>query len=150
LETKSKILPPTYFLILLLSSVALHFLCPVWKIIPGPYRYLGIIPIVLGMVLNLWADSLFKKKKTTVKPYESPAELVTSGPFRISRHPMYVGMVAMLLGVAIVLGSVIPFVFPVLFVILMETMFIPLEERELEEAFGVNYLDYKRKVRRWI
>ena len=147
---KSGILPPTYFIISLLLSVGLHFVFPVKKVIYPPYTYLGIVFIIFGIVLNIWSDSLFKKKKTTVKPYENPAEIETSGPFRISRHPMYLGMVAILLGVAIVLGSLITFVFPVLFVILMEIMFIPLEEKNIEKVFGKKYLEYKKKVRRWI
>jgi protein-S-isoprenylcysteine O-methyltransferase Ste14 len=134
----------------LLLSVGLHFALPVTRVIVSPYRYLGIVLIGFGVVVNLWTDSLFKKHKTTVKPYESPTHLEVSGPFRISRHPMYLGMVAILLGIAIALGSLVTFVFPIVFVILMETMFIPFEEKNLEEVFGRKYLDYKKNVRRWI
>jgi len=59
-------------------------------------------------------------------------------------------MTAILLGVAIILGSVITFVFPALFVISMEILFIPYEEENLEEAFGEEYLNYRQKVRCWI
>jgi protein-S-isoprenylcysteine O-methyltransferase Ste14 len=85
-----------------------------------------------------------------VKPYEQPAQLLISGPFRISRHPMYLGMVLLLLGVAIVHGTLISFVFPVVFGILMELLFIPFEETNLERVFGKQYVEYKRRVRRWI
>ena len=85
-----------------------------------------------------------------MKPDAMPAELVTSGPFRISRQPMLLGMVSILLGVALVLGSVVPFVFPVLFLIAMGVMFVSLEERNLESAFGDRYLRYRKKVKRWI
>ena len=147
---KSKYQPPTYFIVILLLMVIAHFIFPIKKIIHSPYSYLGIVLIVFGIVLNLWADALFKKKETTVKPYLNPKVLETSGPFRISRHPMYLGMAAILLGSAIILGSLITFVFPVLFVILMETMFIPFEEKNLERIFGKKVLDYKNKVGRWI
>ena len=147
---KSRLLPPTYFLVFLLLSVALHFIIPIKKIIYSPYTYVGIALVAVGMVLNLWSDSLFKKRKTTVKPYELPGELLTSGPFRISRHPMYLGMAAILLGVAILLGTVITFVLPALFAILMEITFIPFEEKNLEEVFGEQYLAYRKRVRRWI
>lgn len=96
------------------------------------------------------ADSLFKKNRTTVKPQEMPSKLLVSGPFRISRHPMYIGMAAILLGEAVFLGSLIAFVFPLIFVMLMELFFIPKEEENLECAFGREYVDYKRRVRRWI
>jgi protein-S-isoprenylcysteine O-methyltransferase Ste14 len=93
---------------------------------------------------------MFKQKKTTVKPYENPTELLTSGPFRISRHPMYLGMVAVLLGEAILLGSLITLIFPVLFIIISELLFIPFEEENLEKFFGKKYGEYKKKIRRWI
>ena len=145
---KSKVLPPTYFVVLLLLSVCAHFVVPVIRVVASPYRYLGIVLIGFGVVLNLWTDSLFKKHKTPVKPYENPRHLETSGPFRISRHPMYLGMVSILLGIAIASGSLITFLFPILFVIVVEVMFVPFEERNLEQAFGKEYLDYKKKVRR--
>ena len=147
---RNKILPPTYFLMCLACEIGLHFASPIRKIVAFPYSLLAIPLIIFGVGLNVWADSLFKKHRTTVKPHESPTALVTSGPFRLSRHPMYVGMLAILLGGAILLGSVVTFAFPILFAILMETVLIRLEERNLEETFGERYLDYRRKVRRWI
>jgi len=105
---------------------------------------------VLGIALNIWADVLFKKNKTTVKPYKSPTELITSGPFRISRHPMYLGMMLILLGAAIVSGTLIAFVFPIVFIVLIELFFIPFEEKNLERIFGKKFLDYKKSVRRWL
>lgn len=100
--------------------------------------------------MNIWADNLFKEKNISVKPHEPPAELETSGPFRLSRHPMYLGMVLVLLGAAVLLGSLVTFIFPIAFVIAMNLMFIPLEEKNAEEIFGEKYLGYKRKVRRWV
>ena len=105
---------------------------------------------MFGIILNIWSDLLFKKKKTTVKPHKTPSLLVISGPFRISRHPMYLGMVAILLGTAILHGTLITFLFPIIFIILMEIVFISTEEKNLEKAFGEKYLNYKKKVRRWI
>jgi protein-S-isoprenylcysteine O-methyltransferase Ste14 len=147
---KSKLQPPTYFFVSLLLSIGLYFALPSTKAMATPCRYIGVVLIGIGVVLNLWTDALFKKHKTTVKPYENPTHLGISGPFRISRHPMYLGMVAILLGVASALGPLISLVVPILFVIVMEVMFIPFEEKNLEQAFGKEYLDYKKKVRRWI
>lgn len=147
---KSRFLPPTYFWLLILVSLLLHFILPIKKIITSPYRYFGIIFVVLGIILNLWVDSMFKKKKTTVKPYENPTELLTSGPFRISRHPVYLGMAAVLLGETILLGSLITLISPILFIIISELLFIPFEEENLEKLFGKKYSEYKKKKRRWI
>jgi len=143
-------MPTTYFIILLLLSIGFHFVFPLLKFIFSPYIYLGFGLIIFGVIINLWTDSLFKKKHTTVKPYEIPNTLVTSGPFKLSRHPMYLGMMSILLGVAIFLGSLITFAFPIIFIIIMEKLFIPLEEKNLEKRFGNQYIDYKKNVRRWI
>jgi protein-S-isoprenylcysteine O-methyltransferase Ste14 len=145
-----KLMPPTYFMILLVFSIVLHVVFPVKTILHAPYTYLGLFFILFGTVLNLWADALFKKRSTPVKPHEPPTSLEVSGPFRISRHPMYLGMAAILLGLAILLGSVISFVFPVLFILVMELLFIPTEDWNLEQAFGAEYQAYKKRVRRWL
>jgi len=147
---KHRFMPPTYFIIFLALSIVLHFIFPIKKVIFPPYTYVGFVFIAFGAILNIWSDSLFKKKKTNVKPFEKPKELLISGPFRISRHPMYLGMMAILLGVAIIHGTIITFVFPVVFVILMEILFIPFEEQNCEKIFREKYLEYKKRVRRWI
>ena len=143
-------MPPTYFLIFLILSITLHFIFPVLKGIHPPVTCLGWIFIVFGVILNVWSDSLFKKHKTTVKPNESPTNMVVTGPFRISRHPMYLGMALVLIGVAVLHGTLITFLFPLLFIAITEAEFIPKEELNLEKAFGKRYIEYKSKVRRWI
>ncbi|MBW2992866.1 isoprenylcysteine carboxylmethyltransferase family protein [Candidatus Woesearchaeota archaeon] len=146
---KKKILPPTHFIILLALAVIFHIIFPLGAIY-FPYNLAGFILILLGVVLNLWTDWMFKKSKTTVKPYEKPKFFHAKGPFRISRHPMYLGMLSILLGVSVVLGSIIPFLFSAVFVIIIERKFIPVEENNMEETFGYRYQAYKKKVRRWI
>lgn len=71
-------------------------------------------------------------------------------PFSISRHPMYLGMASILLGITFILGTVVSFVFPVLFVVAMELLFIPHEEEDLERIFGERYREYWGRVRRWV
>jgi len=146
-----KVLPPTYLLISIVLMVALHFLChPTMSVIPLPWNIFGIIPMVLGIAINLIADNALHKAQTTVKPFEESTALVASSAYRISRHPMYLGFVLILVGVAIVLGSLAPFVVIPIFAILMDVVFIRVEERMLEQKFGQAWLEYTRKVRRWI
>jgi len=76
--------------------------------------------------------------------------LITAGPFRFSRNPAYLAMAAILFGSAVVMGSVLPFVFTALFIAIIEMLFIPVEERMLEEAFGGEYREYRKEVRRWV
>lgn len=145
-----KILPPTYFFIYLLLAIGLHFVLPVKKLIGTPYNYIGILLIGSGIWLNLWSDRLFKTKQTTVKPFEKSDSLIEEGPFVFSRNPMYLGMVIILLGVAVLLGSIMLFIISVAFFILIRVIFIPQEETALEETFGQGFIEYKKRVRRWL
>ena len=147
---KKKIMPPTYFIVFLILSILLHFIFPIKKIIFVPYSYFGWLFILIGTILNIWADFVFKKSKTTVKPYEIPTSFQTIGPFCISRHPMYLGMMLVLLGVGIIHGTLVSFIFPIIFIIIMEKLFIPIEEKNLEKKFGNKYTNYKKRVGRWI
>jgi protein-S-isoprenylcysteine O-methyltransferase Ste14 len=150
MKNAHKIMPTTYFIILLALSIVVHFLYPIKKILYPPFTYFGFLLIVAGIIINLWTDQLFKKVNTTVKPFKDPKVFLTSGPFRISRHPMYLGMTSILLGVSIIHGTISTLLFPIVFVILMEFLFIPFEEKNLDRVFGLEYSDYKKKVRRWI
>lgn len=85
-----------------------------------------------------------------MKPYEESKDLVTDGIFRISRHPMYLGMVLILLGISILLSSLTPFIVVTTFAVIMETVFIRVEEQMMQETFGLEYVEYKQKVRKWI
>ena len=145
-----KTLPPVYFLGAIIVEVLLHFLLPLRQFLVFPWRLLGLVPPVIGIVLNLLADQTFKKHETTVKPFEESKALVTGGVFRISRNPMYLGMTLMLLGVTLILGSVTPFVVVLLFPVLLDRIFIVTEERMLEDTFGDQFRQYRNRVRRWI
>ena len=145
-----RVLPPTYLFVAIVITVVLHFLLPGAKIIAYPWNLLGVVPLVLGIVMNLIADRAFKKVGTTVKPYEESTTLITEGVFRVSRHPMYVGFVLILLGIAILAGSLTPYIVIVIFAILMDIVFIRVEERMLEETFSEAWLEYKKHVRRWL
>jgi protein-S-isoprenylcysteine O-methyltransferase Ste14 len=145
-----KMLPPTYLLLAMIIILVLHFFLPVSELIDSPWNLLGAVPLVLGVVLNLVADRAFKEHNTTVKPFEESNTLITDGVFQISRHPMYLGFVLVLVGIAILLGSLSPYSVVIVFAILMEVLFISVEEKMLEERFGSAWHQYKAKVRRWI
>jgi protein-S-isoprenylcysteine O-methyltransferase Ste14 len=139
-----------YFLILLILSIVSHFLFPGRVILQAPFTGAGILIIGAGLFLAVRCRALFLQNRTTLSPYESPAVLLTTGPFRISRNPVYLAMAVILFGSAVVMGTLAPFVFPVLFIVIMELLFIPDEEQQLDEIFGEEYRRYKREVRRWI
>jgi protein-S-isoprenylcysteine O-methyltransferase Ste14 len=144
------ILPPTYLFIAIVIMAALHFVFPAAIIIRTPWNLLGVIPLVAGVILNLVADRDFKKHRTTVKPFEEATVLITTGVYWLSRNPMYLGFELILIGVALLLGSLTPFAVVIIFPILMEALFIRAEEQMLARQFGPSWLAYQKKVRRWI
>jgi len=147
--TRKRILPPTYFLIALVLMAALHLLIPIRSLVAWPYRALGLLPVALGLWLSSWASNLFRKADTTVKPFEPSSRLVTHGPFRFSRHPMYLGMALVPLGLAVVFGTLTPWL-PAVALFIVFDRFAVIEERGMESAFGQAYRAYRRRVRRWL
>ncbi len=143
-------MPPMIFYIFIIFSLMLNFIFPIKKVIFYPYNYFGLLLILFGIIIDVWAWSLFRKKKTTLNPYKIPSKLENSGPFKISRNPMYLGMDLVLLGLSIFLSSLSTFIFPILFIFLIEKLFITFEERSLQKRLGKPYLDYKKRVRRWV
>ena len=144
------VMPTTYLLIAIVMMVALHFSFPVARIIPPWWNLLGIIPLALGVIINLIADRAFHKADTTVKPFKASIALITEGVFRMSRNPMYLGFVLVLLGIAVLMRSLTPYVIVLAFAILMDRMYIRVEERMLAEEFGTEWEGYKRSTRRWL
>ena len=142
--------PPTYFLVALILMVLLHVAIPVYRFWAVPLSLSGIVPLAIGVVLNLVADRRFQQHGTTVKPFEQSAALVTEFPFSISRNPMYVGLTLMLLGLALLLGSVSSLIPVSLFPPVMNRVFIRPEERQLAATFGADWERYSGTVRRWI
>lgn len=144
------ILPPTYWMGAMVAMLALHLVLPAIEIIAFPWNLSGIFLILGGLVLNMLADRAFTMAGTTVKPFQTSTALVTGGVFGISRHPMYLGMVLSLLGLALLLGSLSPFLVVAVFAMILETVFIRVEEKMLRETFGNTYADYAKKVRKWV
>ena len=150
MERKRKIVPPVYLLLTLIAMTALHFLVPIARIIPPPWSYAGAGLVVLGFGIAAAAAGAFARAGTPVIPFERSTALVTSGLYRFTRNPMYLGMVIVLLGTAVLFGTLSPFLPVPIFAWIIQTRFILGEERFLEEIFGEEYLAYKRSVRRWI
>jgi protein-S-isoprenylcysteine O-methyltransferase Ste14 len=136
--------------ILIALPVLFHYLIPVMTVIQQQYTYLGLLVMLIGLALSIWAATLFRKAGTSFQLKGGGSILVTSGPFRFSRNPMYLGMLIWLIGLAILLGSLIAFLFPILLFLLANFFVIPAEEKDLQDIFGEQFIEYKRYVRRWL
>jgi protein-S-isoprenylcysteine O-methyltransferase Ste14 len=150
MERKRKIIPPVYLLICLVLMWLMQLFIPVYQYTHPPFAYLGLIAVFLGISMAAISAGMFKRAGTGIEPFDEATTLVTTGFYRFTRNPMYMGMFLMLLGVAFLMG-VIGALLPLpLFVLIIRNNFVLGEERFLEAAFGQRYLDYKFKVRRWI
>jgi len=115
-----------------------------------PFNYLGIIPVLGGVVLRFWASStIFNTGKGTPLYSRPPKALVTTGPYRLIRNPLYLGGFLIYLGIIIVIPS--------LFLAILGLIGLPIiyigvirEEKGLETRFGEDYRRYKQRVPRWI
>ncbi len=136
--------------ILLALPILSHYLFPIMTIVPRPYTYLGLALMLLGLALATWAAMTFRRVGTSFQLHGESSVLVASGPFRISRNPMYLGTLIWLVGLAVLLGSLTTFLFAILLFLVANFLIIPLEERNMEGLFEEQYAEYKRRVRRWL
>ena len=92
MNAEKRVLPPIYFLIALAVMIGLYFIFPIARGVPPPYNYLGVLPIVVGALMVIWAANFFSKVGTTIKPFKQSTQLVTRGLYKYTRNPMYLGM----------------------------------------------------------
>ncbi len=149
-----RMFPPGIPLVTVLAGVVLQWLWPVNPslVLPAPERYWvgGLIVAFSFLGLGLWSVLLFRRSGQNVNPWKPTPQIVERGPFRITRNPMYLQMVLICIGVAVILWSAwILLLTPVCAWVLQRYAIEP-EEAYLERKFGEEYLAYKRRVRRWI
>lgn len=103
-----------------------------------------------GVALVVGTRLLFLQRGTTILPTRAVSVLIESGPFRISRNPIYVGFVAIYIGSSLLRRSVWPLLLLPGVVLVIQKTVIDREEAYLERRFGDDYLSYKNRVRRWL
>jgi len=142
--------PPLIFLAGLAIGFALEALLPGSSIPDALGWILGGALLLAGVALLFSFERAFHRKKTAANPWRPTTAIATDGPYRLTRNPAYVGMALVYLGIALLsqaLWVLVPL--PVVLAI-VDRGVIAREERYLERKFGQEYLDYKRRVRRWV
>jgi protein-S-isoprenylcysteine O-methyltransferase Ste14 len=119
-------------------------------VLPRWLRPLGVGAIASGIALGVWGFLHFKRRDVDPSPWNRPTGFVTDGPYAITRNPMYTGSVLALAGVGLMRGTVAGLLSPALFMAILTRGQIAFEEAALEDAYGDDYLAYKRRVRRWL
>jgi protein-S-isoprenylcysteine O-methyltransferase Ste14 len=142
--------PPLIYLTAVVTGLILRYLVPTAFLPRGLDYALGAALIVIAVGILLWGVRVMRRAGTSVKPTVPTTALVTTGPFRFSRNPLYVSLTLLYLGIAIAAQSF--WALALLFVVLavMQRGVIDREERYLEHKFGAEYVRYKERVRRWI
>jgi protein-S-isoprenylcysteine O-methyltransferase Ste14 len=149
-----QVFPPAVPLLTILIGIGLNHIWPIDVEFPFPniWRYSvgGVIIAGAFVCLGLWSVVLFRRSGQSENPWKPTPQLVDRGPFRITRNPMYLQMILICLGVAVILGNVwILIMMPFCAWVLQRFAILP-EEAYLERKFGMQYLAYKHRVRRWL
>jgi protein-S-isoprenylcysteine O-methyltransferase Ste14 len=142
--------PPLIYLAGLALGIVVELIEPA----PQPTTWLrvlaGLVAVAVFIALDTTAMSRFSRADTPVNPMRAPRAVVTNGPYRLTRNPMYVGMAILYAGIAVAAGILWAFAFLPVVLIVVDRFVIVREERYLAERFGEEYERYRARVRRWL
>jgi protein-S-isoprenylcysteine O-methyltransferase Ste14 len=143
--------PPLYYVIPLVLSVATEWLFPAQRFLsPLLAACIGAALLALAVAFASSALVTMRRAGTSPVPLTPTSALVTGGPYRVTRNPMYLGLTLGYAGVAIWTQAVWAFVYLPIVILAVRRVVIDREERYLTARFGDAYVDYSRQVRRWI
>jgi len=145
--------PPLFFLGTFFAGLGVQRLVPLTidsTNLAGLARFAGLGLVASGLLLALASVSIFLPTRTTIIPFGTAAHLVSSGPFRFTRNPMYLGLALIYMGVAGILSELWPLLLLPLPLLVMDQIVIPFEETRLQAVFADAYQRYCAKVRRWV
>ena len=144
------IAPPLLFVLPILASLALEWFVPT-SFLHGAFRWtLGALIFAAGIALNVSGFVTQKRAGADPIPFNPTTCIVGHGVYRFSRNPMYLGFALWTLGLAILVNSAWMLLAMPIGLVLVDRIVITREERYLERKFGEEYLNYKRRVRRWL
>ncbi len=142
--------PPLILVATIALGLVLNFFWPTSFLPPAIAAPLGVLIILFAIALGISAVEEMLAANTALEVRKPSTEIVTSGVFQRSRNPIYLGMLLLYTGIAILANSLCILVLVLPFAIILQKGVIEPEEAYLEGKFGDEYLRYKAKVRRWI
>jgi protein-S-isoprenylcysteine O-methyltransferase Ste14 len=142
--------PPLIYLGGLAIGFGLQALLPSTSLPNAVEWILGSLLIIAGVALAVSFIAVFRRAQTPVDPYRPTTTIVTTGPYRLSRNPGYLGMALAYAGIAVLTGALWVLLALIPTLILIDRVVIRREERYLESRFGEQYLRYKARARRWL
>jgi len=144
------VFPPLLFVGTLAVGLVLHWLMPVHLLPRLVALGMGAAILFLSWLLVRAAEQAMKQAGTNIRPDQPTLAIVTDGPFRFSRNPMYLASTGLYLAVTLLFNALWPLVLLPLILIALEWGVIRREERYLETKFGDPYREYRSRVRRWL
>ncbi len=147
-----KVPPPVLALCLALLMWFTSLLVPSVVVPFGVRLGVALALVVIGQSIGISGIVSFRRARTTINPVKPSAasSLVTSGVYRVTRNPMYLGLLVTLVAWAVFLSNLVALLAAPLFVLYINRFQINPEERVLSSLFGAEYAVYKEKVRRWL
>lgn len=142
--------PPLIYAAGLLIGLALHGVFPLGVGLGITWKLFGGALMAVALTIVLWAERTMKRAGTNVNPMKPAKAIVTEGPFRHSRNPMYLSLTIFYTGISLALSALWPLLLLPGVLAVMHFGVILREERYLERKFGDVYLQYKARVRRWL
>jgi protein-S-isoprenylcysteine O-methyltransferase Ste14 len=145
--------PPILMALALLAGLALDRLSGgAFKVLADfpASQLLGVLIVAIALANDIWCARLFARHNTTILPHRAASHLVTEGPFRWSRNPIYVSHVALVFGLGLLLSSSFTLLSTPLLALLLQKLSIEPEERRLTAKFQDQYLAYMAHTRRWL
>jgi protein-S-isoprenylcysteine O-methyltransferase Ste14 len=141
--------PPLIYLLGFITSLALNRRWPLPIIHGAAGRWAGLLLVVLAIALALFARSAMRRAGTNINPYKPTSTIVTSGPFRCSRNPLYVALTVLFVGLTFLSNTWWGVLLLLPIAVVMHWGVVLREERYLKKKFGVSYIEYRNTVRRY-
>jgi len=143
--------PPVLFATAPVVAVALEWLLPIGIIgASDGIRMLGFAILIIALTLGLWGIAAFKREGTNVSPHTPALVIVTNGPYRMTRNPMYLGIALFQLGLGLAFSLDWAVLIAPLALLALHFGVVLREEVYLTAKFGAPYTDYLNRTRRWI
>ena len=142
--------PPAIYLVFFLVAVGLQRYVPLPHLPATMGRVVGAVLALSWLVLSMWSVRRFWASGTSIIPFRPTTAVVTSGPYRVTRNPMYLGFLLLYAGLACWLGLIWPLLLAPGLVWLISVWVIRREEEYLDRKFGHEYRQYQSHVRRWL
>lgn len=145
-----KIHPPILTAIHIALAYAAKWTIPLPLVVPDILRNIGFALVVVGFLCGVAAFVEFRRARTTIDPHGSVTSIISSGVYRFTRNPIYLGFALMLIGLPLNSGSYWGLILAPVLILSFNNLVIQHEEAYLEKKFGDVYTGYKSRVRRWL